>query len=103
MKSKGAVTASKKQSNKAAKRAQAPAALQQDLVGTEQELTGDEALTDPLQCMANHIGQHDGYETFAKGAMDKANWQSSHQSVATRARKKEGQTSGLPCPEPRLR
>ena len=52
-KCKGAATAPKKQSDRAAKRAQAPAALQQDLGATEEGLTSDEALTDPLQGMAN--------------------------------------------------
>ena len=51
-KSKGAVTAPKKESHRGAKRAQALSALQQDLVSTEEELTRDELLTDPLQGMA---------------------------------------------------
>ena len=50
-----AATATKKQSHGAAKRAQAPADLQQELGGTEEELTSDEALTDTLQGMANSL------------------------------------------------
>ena len=52
-KSKGFDTVPTKQSNKAAKRAQAPAAFQQDLVVTEEEFAGDLALTSPLQGMAS--------------------------------------------------
>ena len=44
-----AVTAPTKQFNRAAKRAQAPATLQQDLVGIAEQLSGDETLTAPLQ------------------------------------------------------
>ena len=43
-------------SNRAPNRAQSPAALQQDFVVTEGEFTGDVALTDPLQVMANCLG-----------------------------------------------
>ena len=44
---------SKKQSRKAAKQAQAPASFQQDLVNTEVEVTGDEALSAHLQGMVH--------------------------------------------------
>ena len=43
--SRGAVTAPTKQSNRAAKRAQASAAPRQDLDATEEELSGDEGFT----------------------------------------------------------
>ena len=54
-KRKEADTAPKKQSSRAAKRAHAPAALQQDLVVTEEECTGDAAHTGSLQGMVNCV------------------------------------------------
>ena len=47
--SKGAATAPTKQFSKADKRAQAPGALKQNLSGTEEQISGDEALTYTLQ------------------------------------------------------
>ena len=54
-KSKGVDTAYKETSKKAAKWAQARAALQQDMVNTEEKFTRDVVLTGPLQGMANHM------------------------------------------------
>ena len=49
------MTLPKKQSRKTAKSAQAPVALQQDWVCTEEEFTGNEVLTGPFQGMANRM------------------------------------------------
>ena len=52
-KNKGASNAPKKQFTRVAKRAQAPADLQKNLLGTEKEFSSDEALTNPLQGISN--------------------------------------------------
>ena len=54
-KGKGVTPSPKKQYRKAAKRSQATVALQQDWVSTEVEFMGDEALSGPLQDMADHM------------------------------------------------
>ena len=48
-------TAPTKQSYKAVKRVQAPAALQHDFVDIEEDYNCDEALSGPLQGMANRM------------------------------------------------
>ena len=99
-KSKGVDTAPTKQSNKASKRAQSPTFLQQNLVVTEEEFKGDAAITAPLQgmadCMDKMMAMILELSQKVHGQDKAATGQMGNESVKILARKKEGQTSGLP-------
>ena len=60
---------SKKQLWKVANLAQGPATLQRDLVDMENESTGDQALSAPIQGMVNQMDNNDGHDfrTVTKG------------------------------------
>ena len=108
-KSKGVDNASKNKNKKAAKRDQAPASLQQDLVdtNTEEVFISDAG---PLQGMANNLDDMMTMilELFSKSEWprsnrDEADGYSPRQPFKTPDGEKEDQNAGLTSPGPQLR